>query len=159
MDEIRCRWKAWPGAEGVSMCGRDRAKLPRFSRSIWAEKVVISPRCESNSSPILRIPFTPLTCSLPPGPSLPLFTDMSPPTPGRQAFVVADEPHVKPTQITLGFGLQALAPHFVFIKVGRKERWERGGTRRKQRITHRGHFTPVKRSRCFPCCIFRVWSS
>ena len=72
---------------------------------------------------------------------------MSPP--GKQAFVVANEPHVKPTPISLGFGLRALAPHFMFTKVKRKERSKRRGMRRKQTSTHRGHFTPMKRSRCF----------
>lgn len=74
-----------------------------------------------------------------------------------QAFMVANEPHIKPVQVSLGFALWALASCFMFIKVRKKERLMRGGARQNQRSIHQGHFTPMKRSRCFSCHIFHYW--
>lgn len=47
--------------------------------------------------------------------------------------------------------------HHRFTQVRKKERRERGGLRRKGRRAHGAHFTPMKRSRCFPCSAFHLW--
>lgn len=84
MEEIRCRWKPWPGAGEVATSGRDKSKCPQLSPSTWAEKVVTPPECEPGLS---LIPWIPHTSNSPLLPllSLPLSRDVF--QPGSQAFM------------------------------------------------------------------------
>lgn len=75
------------------------------------------------------------------------------PATSRLGFVVANEPHVKPIQISLGFGLRVLAPHFIFTEVGRKERLERGGKEETEKHTQRPFYSREE-EQMFPMLYF-----
>lgn len=116
-----------------------------MSLSTWAEKVVTPPECEPGLSLIPWIPHTSDSLLLPLL-SLPLSGRVSTWQPGLHG---ANEPRMPDPHRPLQDLACELTPHIMFIKVGKKESWESRGLRGEAEHTHRGHFTPVKRSRAF----------